>query len=519
MSLLKLIKNVNSTTKTNKLLNDETSKLLRFTFAESIDHPINISIIDNAIALQLGGDLIYKKKYRDILIEAIRSDELKSLGYDNSLEAKNDLNDIDKFFEIFKIEESYRKTITEDGRTGIELISPNYGDLVKINSYPHDYQKRLKKQLTLKLFNGFRPAILATMPTGGGKTVLALETVVDIFRVEEELKNKTNHLLWVVDSKELCEQSLQSFKKIWIQRGDHPIMVQRYFDKFDTIEVNENISSITFATFDLITSRISNTDIADFISKISLMIIDEAHSSNASTYREVFEKYRDINPEYRILGLTATPYRNDDNDIDTLRNMFNEVLSITNDNNEIEISPIDFLTNKGYLARINFQLLKNEESIVKTMNYYKTLHLSVIENCKRLIEKKHNTIIFAESKSHAIALSILLTKNQIKNGLIVGETPNIIRKDLIEKFGDKENELQVLINHQILSTGIDVPGMNSIMILGEINSPTLALQIIGRAMRGPKNGGNEVNTIYLTSRNRKKLEDYKILEHIVLNNN
>jgi superfamily II DNA or RNA helicase len=249
------------------------------------------------------------------------------------------------------------------------------------------------------------------------------------------------------------------------------------------------------------------------------MIIDEAHSSNASTYREVFEKYRDFNPEYRILGLTATPYRNDDNDIDTLRNMFNEVISITNDNNEIEISPIDFLTNKGYLARINFQLLKNEESINKTMNYYKTLHLSVIENCKRLIEKKHNTIIFAESKSHAIALSILLTKNQIINGLIVGETPNIIRKDLIEKFGDKENELQVLINHQILSTGIDVPGMNSIMILGEINSPTLALQIIGRAMRGPKNGGNEINTIYLTSRNRKKLEDYKILEHIVLNNN
>jgi superfamily II DNA or RNA helicase len=153
------------------------------------------------------------------------------------------------------------------------------------------------------------------------------------------------------------------------------------------------------------------------------------------------------------------------------------------------------------------------------MNYYKTLHLSVIENCKRLVENNHNTIIFAESKSHAIALSILLTKNHIKNGLIVGETPNIIRKDLIEKFGDEENELNVLVNHQILSTGIDVPGMNSIMILGEINSPTLALQIIGRAMRGPKNGGNEINTIYLTSRNRKKLEDYKILEYIVLNNN
>jgi DNA repair protein RadD len=519
MSLIKLIKNVNSATKTNILLNDETSKLLRFTFAESIDHPINSSIIDSAVALQLGEDLIYKKKYRDILIESLRSIELKSLGYENSEDAKSDFDtDFDKFFRIFKIEETYRKLITEDDRESNELILPKHGDLIKINAFPHDYQKRLKKQITLKLFNGFRPAILATMPTGGGKTVLALETVVDIFRVEEELKNKTMHLLWIVDSKELCEQSLQSFKKIWLQRGDHPLLIQRYFDKFNKIEINENISSITFATFDLITSRITNTDIADFISKISLMIIDEAHSSNASTYREVFEKYKDFNPDYRILGLTATPYRNDDNINDSLRNMFNEVISITNDNNESEISPIDFLTNKGYLAKINFQLLKNEESNIKTMNYYKTLHLSVIENCKRLIENKHNTIIFAESKSHAIALSILLTKNDIKNGLIVGETPNIIRKDLIQKFGDKENELQVLINHQILSTGIDVPGMNSIMILGEINSPTLALQIIGRAMRGHKNGGNEVNTIYLTSKNRKKLEDFKLLEYIVLNN-
>jgi len=519
MSLIKLIKNVNSATKTNILLNDETSKLLRFTFAESIDHPINSSIIDSAVALQLGEDLIYKKKYRDILIESLRSIELKSLGYENSEDAKSDFDtDFDKFFRIFKIEETYRKLITEDDRESNELILPKHGDLIKINAFPHDYQKRLKKQITLKLFNGFRPAILATMPTGGGKTVLALETVVDIFRVEEELKNKTMHLLWIVDSKELCEQSLQSFKKIWLQRGDHPLLIQRYFDKFNKIEINENISTITFATFDLITSRITNTDIADFISKISLMIIDEAHSSNASTYREVFEKYKDFNPDYRILGLTATPYRNDDNINDSLRNMFNEVISITNDNNESEISPIDFLTNKGYLAKINFQLLKNEESNIKTMNYYKTLHLSVIENCKRLIENKHNTIIFAESKSHAIALSILLTKNDIKNGLIVGETPNIIRKDLIQKFGDKENELQVLINHQILSTGIDVPGMNSIMILGEINSPTLALQIIGRAMRGHKNGGNEVNTIYLTSKNRKKLEDFKLLEYIVLNN-
>jgi superfamily II DNA or RNA helicase len=55
------------------------------------------------------------------------------------------------------------------------------------------------------------------------------------------------------------------------------------------------------------------------------------------------------------------------------------------------------------------------------------------------------------------------------------------------------------------------------MILSEINSPTLALQILGRAMRGIKNGGNKENTIYLTKENYNKLSEYKLLESVVLN--
>jgi type I site-specific restriction endonuclease len=84
-------------------------------------------------------------------------------------------------------------------------------------------------------------------------------------------------------------------------------------------------------------------------------------------------------------------------------------------------------------------------------------------------------------------------------------------------FTNKENNLNILVNHLILSTGIDVPGMNSIMILGEINSPSLGLQILGRAMRGPKNGGNKENTIYLTNQNYNRLSEFKLLETNVLN--
>jgi superfamily II DNA or RNA helicase len=184
--------------------------------------------------------------------------------------------------------------------------------------------------------------------------------------------------------------------------------------------------------------------------------------------------------------------------------------------NTIE-SPINYLTSLGYLSQVNFRILNNSEGNISEAEFYRTLNKAVADECEEIIKKGQNTIIFARSKSHAVALSIYMTKCGLTNGLIVGETPDIVRKEMLGQFADKNKDLNILINHQILATGIDVPGMNSIFILGEIDSPSLALQILGRAMRGPKNGGNEQNMVYLTKQNFNRLSDLNLLESTVLN--
>ena len=120
--------------------------------------------------------------------------------------------------------------------------------------------------------------------------------------------------------------------------------------------------------------------------------------------------------------------------------------------------------------------------------------------------------------SHAIALSIYLSMNSIENELIIGQTKTEKRKEYLEAFGNPDKSLSILVNYEILSTGIDVPGMNAIMVLSKIESPTLALQIIGRAMRGEKNGGNETNRVYLTKDNQNKFKKFQVLESVVLGN-
>ena len=514
MGLISLIDNLDSATKT-KLLGKEITKILRYTFAENDYDTLDNEILNEAVAIQLGSKLIKSK--RELLIESIRTRDLKKLSFNDFENAidfykKND----ERFYNDFQIENEYLFEPIEDNRSNYEIVTPIYGKCNGINGFPHDYQQRLKKKILFNLIRSLNPVILASMPTGAGKTVLAMETIVDLYRTFNVLTKKNINIIWIVNSKELAEQSLNSFNKIWKQKGDERVVAERYFSKFNKIYEGDH-SKITFATFDLVVSRRSSSEVKKLLETCDLMVIDEAHGSDANTYSNVLLDYKNLNNDYKILGLTATPYRSSDSDFHSLKSLFKDYFTLTNESDEEEPSPLQYLIERDYLSSVKFEILNMSDGQVSLSEYYKTLHESIIEECNKLIDNKQNSIIFAKSKAHAVALSILLNNKGIENGLIVGETPDPKRKEYLKAFGDKENSLSVLVNHQILSTGIDVPGMNSIMILSDIGSPTLALQILGRAMRGTKNGGNKQNTIFLTPSNQRVLKNYKILESIVLN--
>lgn len=521
MGLIKLIDNLDSASKT-KLLGKETTKIVRCSFAENENATLSQDILNRAVALHDGINLVNGNKKREDLIYAISKEEIISKGFEDTKDIYSRAiekykGDIDSFYSDFDIENEFRKIEVVDDREHYEYVNPIYGKCNGKNSFPHPYQLRLKKNITEKLSgnNYDTKKLLVTMPTGAGKTVLAMEVIVDILRNH----HSTNpiKIAWVVNSKELCEQSLQSFQKLWKQKGDRPVMAERYFDKFNNIN-NDEVDKITFASFQLLVPRINNNSNADinFVSNLDYLIIDEAHFAGADEYKKVISTYLNNNNDPKIIGLTATPYRASDENFRTLKSQFNHYLKLK-DKNDIEVeNPINYLIERGYLSNLNYEVINTFSNDDDPFNYYKDLHSSILTVCNNLIEENKNTIIFAESKAHAVALSLFLKVNSIKSGLIVGETPNANRKQLLKRLGDEKDKLNVIVNERILQTGIDVPGLNSIMVLTKIESPNTALQILGRAMRGPKNGGNENNTIYVTQTNRTLLENYNIIEQKVL---
>ena len=65
---------------------------------------------------------------------------------------------------------------------------------------------------------------------------------------------------------------------------------------------------------------------------------------------------------------------------------------------------------------------------------------------------------------------------------------NIIRKQLQKTFG---NELNILVNYGVLTTGFDAPKANVAIIGRPTQSVTLYSQMVGRVMRGEEAGGKK----------------------------
>jgi superfamily II DNA or RNA helicase len=98
-------------------------------------------------------------------------------------------------------------------------------------------------------------------------------------------------------------------------------------------------------------------------------------------------------------------------------------------------------------------------------------------------------ILFAASLEHARLLAVSLSMRGVPAQSISSDTPLGARRYYIDEF--RAGHLRVLTNYGVLTTGFDAPAVRAICIARPVWSPGLYQQMIGRGLRGPKNGGKE----------------------------
>lgn len=374
-----------------------------------------------------------------------------------------------------------------------------------------DYQAKIVFK-TLRELEYPNVRLLIQMPTGTGKTRTAMEIIAHIFN-----RKKGQQIVWLTDSSELLSQAADAFKKNWIHVGKYPIEVYRIWGGVKIPKI-KNENSIIFAGYDKLNNLLKKTRT---VLNPDLVILDEAHRILAPTYKHALDTIRANGSNTQVIGLTATPGRGlDENQNNLLVETFrNRIISIELDDpksiESYEDNIVEYLEDSGVLSKAIPEPLETDlEYDVSEEEWRKLSALYVDENNEYTAEflkkmandNKRNILIIEKLKEYAkkglkilyfsvdLEQSVLVFATLMKLGInvvhISGKTDKEFRKQVIEKFKNS-NEIQIICNYNIFSTGFDVPELDVVFIGRPVNSPVLFNQIVGRGTRGKIMGGSE----------------------------
>jgi len=134
-------------------------------------------------------------------------------------------NDFTKnFVEAFELDKSIIPlSDTED--ENIENFPPSYEPYHNLFSFQTQIFFEAKN-----LLENDNQRFIIQLPTGGGKTKLAMEIVTDFLNQEED-----KVVVWIVDRKELCMQAVDAFESIWKHRGKKTVSLNRAWDELQIV--------------------------------------------------------------------------------------------------------------------------------------------------------------------------------------------------------------------------------------------------------------------------------------------
>ncbi|MFW6691544.1 DEAD/DEAH box helicase [Streptomyces sp. MAR4 CNX-425] len=98
-------------------------------------------------------------------------------------------------------------------------------------------------------------------------------------------------------------------------------------------------------------------------------------------------------------------------------------------------------------------------------------------------------LVFTPNVLSAQVLAATLRYRNVEAAAVSGQTGRQQRRDDIERF--KKGEVRVLANCDLLIQGFDAPGVRALYIARPTFSPSAYIQMAGRGLRGPQNGGSE----------------------------
>ena len=364
----------------------------------------------------------------------------------------------------------------------------------------HPYQRQVLADIFRALSLPER-RVVAHLPTGAGKTRIATHVACHLLN---ESDTELSLVIWLASTEELCQQAADELSRGWKYLGLRDAAVHRHWGELSVDLFNLSSGFLVTGLAKLRSNASRDVAVLPHLAhRASVVVFDEAHQAIAETFSHLSEQLCSVRPP--LLGLTATPGRTADfTDADyQLAKMFNY--------NKVSIDPrghsgpVAYLIQNRFLAKPNFvqESFESETHVpapapgmdygsndLEKLGLNQARTRKVVVLAERAGVRHPRTIVFCPSVKCALECNRLFDSSGVSTHVITANTPSDSRHDIIESFRDETREHMVIFNYGVLTAGFDAPRTRCVIIARPTTSLVLYSQMVGRAMRGPRSGGN-----------------------------
>jgi DNA repair protein RadD len=325
------------------------------------------------------------------------------------------------------------------------------------------YQREQLARVSAEMHAGHRK-ILVQLPTGGGKTheiatIVAAATLASL------------RVLVLATRTRLVRQLHQRLGAFGVRHGVVAAPLPELLDYSASVQI---------ASVDTLHRR-AVVDGKIPLPSADVVIFDEGHLATAETRLRILQSY----PDAVRIGFTATPARKSGRSLGAAFDCLIQGPSIRELTATGTLVPLRIFNTPVVTQQELRELPKDTDNDFAAVALGELLARpklvgDVVSNWLRIANGKR-TLCFAVNKTHAAALLESLRRQGVAAELLTDQDDEVTREEVIGRL--ESGATHVVVNCFLLSLGVDIPGVECIVLARPTRSLTMYLQMVGRGMR------------------------------------
>ncbi len=353
----------------------------------------------------------------------------------------------------------------EEQRRGDRSDTGPYVILSPIELRPEPFQERLLELIGVSRLQGHHRNLLVAA-TGTGKTVIA---ALDYGQLRQRLSRA--RLLFVAHREEILDQSLATFRyalrdasfgEKWVG-GSRPTRFDHVFASIQSLNAN-SLANLPADHFDVV-------------------IVDEFHHAAATSYEHVLDHLGPV----ELLGLTATPERSDGLPIlhwfderiaaelrlwDAIDQQYLAPFMYFGIHDGLDLRQIPWRRGRGY----------DEQALTAAYTSSDAWARLVVQQVAQHADPSQMKCLgFCVSIDHARFMARHFSGHGIPALAVWGDSPRVERESALRDLA--KGRVRAVFSVDLFNEGVDVPAVDTVLMLRPTESPTLFLQQLGRGLR------------------------------------